>query len=359
MKNFKMFFIVLVTVLGIAAIISYGTTKVIASDGHKHEDEHEPEDEHHDEHDEHKGHDHEDTHSPAAKTEKDEHGHDHGEESHDEGVIKLSLGSQKLGGIEVKPIESEPFVQKVLVNGRIAQDVENVTHVHSETAGQVAECYVTLGQPVEEGDRLCGVSVKNSEDVFEVKAPVSGTIIAEFIKKGDHVDGTNALYTIADMTRLPANFDVYEKDLAHVQSGQKMNVYPIAFPDRSFSAKIVFISPRVDESTFTTRIKAFVDNPEQLLKLGMSLRAEIEVVDEASYLTVPSDAVQNVEGEDVVFVRTDAETFEKRAVEVKSRTSKEAAVFGDLKKGEQVVVNGAFILKSKILEGEMEHAHDH
>jgi len=338
MKNSRIILIGFVVVLGITLAAVYGSKKVIASEKHKHEDDHD---------------DH-------GREEHEGHGHEHGEEEHEEeSIIKLSIESQKLGNIEVMPIKSESLAKKILVNGRIAQDVETVKHVHPSKSGEITESFVSLGQLVDKGTRLCVVSVQNSNEVVEVMAPVSGTVIAEFVKTGDHVDSANALYTIADMTRLSANFDVYEKDLAHVKSGQKMTVYPMSYPDRSFSAEIVFISPRVDESTYTTRIKSFVDNPAGLLKLGMSVRGEIDVVDDASYLKVPADAVQNVEGESVVFVQTDDETFEKREVDVKSKTSKEAAISGSLEKGEKVVVEGAFILKSKLLESEMEHAHDH
>ncbi len=391
MRNFKVIFIVFIAVFGIAAVAFYGARKVSASENHKHEEGHadhekhghgndkkksvkqEKEDNHsghdhkknkqkldqHDEEDGHDGHDHDSKPSKSESGKKNEDGHDHGEESHDEGVIEMSEESQKLGNIKVMPIQSEPLVQKVLVNGRIAQDVENVKHVHSAKSGNVKETFVSLGQTISMGEKLCSINAQNAGEVIEIKAPISGTIIAEFVKRDDHVDGTNALYTIADMTRLSANFDVYEKDLGHIQLGQKMKVFPITFPDRSFFAEIVFISPRVDESTFTTRIKAFVDNPVQLLKLGMSVRGEIEVVEDSSYLTLPSDAVQTVEGKDVVFVQTDKETFEKHVVDIKAKTSKEAAISGELKKGDQVVVSGAFILKSKLLESEMEHAHDH
>lgn len=370
MRNSKVISFVFIAVVGVAAGAFYGARKVSASENHKHEEDHDDHEKHDhgnikqkpvsdQEKDEHAGHDHDEDHSKSEDGEKDKHGHDHGEGSHDEGVIKLSEESQKLGNIKVMPIESEPLVQKVLVNGRIAQDVENVKYVHSAKSGNVTESFVSLGQSIKAGELLCSIVAQTGGETIDIKAPISGTIIAEFIKKGDHVDGTNALYTIADMTRLSANFDVYEKDLAHIRLGQKMTVLPITYPERSFSAEIVFISPRVDESTFTTRIKAFVDNPSQLLKLGMSVRGEIEVVEGSSYLTLPSDAVQNVEGKDIVFVQMDKETFEKRVVDIRSKTSKEAAISGELKKGDSVVVSGAFILKSKLLESEMEHAHDH
>jgi multidrug efflux pump subunit AcrA (membrane-fusion protein) len=345
MKNSRSFLISFIIILGIVLMAVYGSKRVIASEGHSHDDAREGQ-------------------------ERDEHGHLHGEEGHEdehagedeheeEGIIKMPVESQELAGIQVMPIQSESLTQKILVNGRVAQDVETVKHVYPFTSGKITESFVVLGQIVQKGDRLCVISAQNSNESREVIAPVSGTIIAEFIKSGDSVDSASALYTIADMTRLSATFDVYEKDLANIKLGQKMSVYPTSYPDRAFPADIVFISPRVDESTYTTRIKSFVDNPGGLLKLGMSVHGEIEVVNEESYLTVPSDAVQNLQGESVVFVQVDEETFEKRTVDVKSKTSKETAVAGSLKKGDQIVVQGAFILKSMLLESEMEHAHDH
>ncbi len=344
MQNSKGALFVFIMVLAVVAAVFYGAQKVLASENHKHKDRHD---------------DHGDDHDTSESGEKNEHDSDHGEESQSQGVIRMSVESQELGNIKVRPIEVKPLVQKVLVNGRVAQDVENVKHIHSQKSGDVQKTFVRLGQTVKAGAGLCSIIDHKGGEVIDIKAPISGTIIAEFVKKGDHVDGTNALYTIADMAHLSAHFDVYEKDLVHIQLGQKMKVFPMSFPDLSFSAEIVFISPRVDESTFTTRIKVFVDNSSQLLKFGMSVRGEIEVVEGSSYLTLPSDAVQSVEGKDIVFVQRDKEIFEKRRIEIKSKTSQNAAIVGDLRKGEPVVISGAFILKSKLLESEMEHAHDH
>ncbi len=382
MKNSSIFGVGFIIVPVMMGLLMYGAqNKVIAAEAeHKHEEK----DKHdHKEHavnkkdthkhgvkeghsdakgaeDKHAGHDHGAKGEQKKKSGHDDHGdnEEHGDEHGEEGVIKMSEESQKLGNIQVMPLSFAPIVQKILVNGRIAQDVETVTHVHPEKSGKIQKCLATLGAVVAKGDVLCEIAGPNNE-IIKIIAPIAGTVIAEFVKVGDHVDTTTALYSIADMGRLAANFDVYEKDLANVKVGQKMDVYPMTYNDRAFEAEITFVSPRVDESTYTTRIKAFVDNPVGLLKLGMSVRGEIEVSDESSYLKVPSDAVKNVEGKDIVFVQTDSETFEKREVTLKSRTSKEVAITGDLKKGDRVVVNGAFILKSKLLESEMEHSHDH
>lgn len=321
-------------------------------------------------------------HVEAAKVgqdqHKDEHGHDHGKDSpekhvdehghgahddHDEqgeeGVIKLSQDSQELGKIEVATVVTAPLTNKVAVTGRIAQDVENVAHVFPVQAGQLEKCFVQLGSVVKKDEICCVMKSADAGQLIEIKAPLAGIIIAEFVKAGEAVDQSTSLYTIADTSSLWANFDVYEKDLKTLSLGQKILVYPISYPDKKFEGKIVFISPRVDETTYTVKIRAAVSNTDQLLKLGMFVKADILYQDKENYLIVPSDALQHVEGKDIVFVKTAPETFEAREIKIKSTDKDQAAISEGIKEGETVVAKGSFMLKSQLLASEMEHAHSH
>ncbi len=303
-----------------------------------------------DSHDEH-GHDHADEHGHGGHDNHDDHG--------EEGVIKLSKDSQELGKIELTAVVTAPLTNKVAVTGRIAQDVENVAHVFPVQAGQLEKCFVQLGSVVKKDEICCVMKSADAGQLIEIKAPLAGIIIAEFVKAGEAVDQSTSLYTIADTSSLWANFDVYEKDLKTLSLGQKILVYPISYPDKKFEGKIVFISPRVDETTYTVKIRAAVSNTDQLLKLGMFVKADILYQDKENYLIVPSEALQNVEGKDVVFVKSAVEVFEMRAVKVKSTTKDQAAIRAGIKAGEMVVTKGSFILKSQLLASEMEHAHSH
>ncbi len=283
----------------------------------------------------------------------DDHHHDHHE--HEEAVIKLSEESQTLGGIVTQKIQPSEAVETISVSGRIAQDAEDVKYVFAPVSASVKELRGNLGSNVKEGD-LLGLVRDDHGNPLEIKSPMTGTIIAQFTRKGDHVDRTTAIYAIADLTQLWANFDVYEKDVSVVQLGQKMNIYPLSYPDRSFEGEIVFISPRVEESTYTIKIRARVNNSTYLLKLGMSVRGEIIIKSDGSSLVLPSESVQTLEGKTVVFKKTQ-EGFEAVEVTIKSRTKESVVITEGIEEGDDIVTEGSFILKSKMLEGEMVHEH--
>lgn len=284
---------------------------------------------------------------------------DHGHGEHEDGPIELSAESQKLAGIETAKVTQSSFAAKIAVSGRIAQDVEVVKYVFSPEPANIEQCHAALGSIVEKDEVLCVVTLINNNQNIEINAPISGTIISEFVKTGEHVDETTALYAIADLSKLWANFAVYEKDIASVKLGQKILVYPLAYPDKVFEGQIVFFSPRVDESTYTVLIRAEVENKDYLIKLGMSVRGEILVSDETSTIAIPAEAIQTIENKTVVFKKTEEGTFEPQEVKIKSRTKETVAISHGLEEGDEIVVKGSFILKSKMLESEMVHDHSH
>lgn len=337
MKNLKIILIVAVAFIG-----GIGASSLWKSDRSPH-----PKNEHQDE----PGH--------ASHEEAGGHGHGHDDEHAAEGVINLSKDSQALGKFETAEVRSSFLTNQIPVTGRIAQDVENVVYAFPPRQGKLEKCFAHLGSIVKKDEILCVMKPEGSDELIEVKAPSGGIIIAEFIKAQEHIDQTTSMYTIADVSKLWANFDVYEKDIASVTLGQKVLVYPVSYPDKKFEGKIVFISPRVDESTYTVKIRVLVKNTDNLLKLGMFVRGEIVDQDKEKYLVVPSGSLQSVEGKQVVFVKNAAESFEAREVRIRSTHKGQVAISEGIKEGETVVTKGSFILKSKLLESEMEHGHSH
>ncbi len=375
MKNFRIIILVVIAFVGgiWASTLLKGsknshTEKAqVGEKRDKHQDEHghASHDEEAKEEDSHgHGHDKEVKKKDSHKGHADEHGagghDDHGEEEGgEEGVIKLSKDSQELGRFKLTVVKSLPLTSKISVTGRVAQDVENVAYVFPSTHGKIEKCFAQLGAVVKKDEILCVMKLEKSGELLAIKSPAQGAVIAEFVKAGEHVDQTTSIYTIADMSKLWANFDIYEKDIGQVSLGQKIVVYPIAYPLKKFEGEIVFISPRVDESTYTVKIKALVENKDQLLKLGMFVRADVIHQDEERFLIVPAESLQSVEGKQVVFIKNAQNAFEAREVKVKSINKDQAAIREGIKEGEMVVTSGSFILKSKMLESEMEHAHSH
>jgi len=273
---------------------------------------------------------------------------DHCEE---ENELALRKKSQELIGLKTMETKLSYFTRKVPVIGQIAQDPESSSYVTVPSSGVLTECKVKIGGTVTKDETIC--VIKNGDSLIEVKAPASGFVMSNSFKPGDKVDAVSSMHTIADLSNLWATLDVYEKDIALVKLGQKVSVKTIAYPGKTFQGEITFISPRVDEHTYTIKIRALIQNPDNLLKLGMFINADIFVESREEYIVLPQEAVQIIGEKRVVFIKTEEGKFIMRDVKVKDQTKNEIAIYEGLNEGEYVVVEGGFLLKSEFLKSEM------
>jgi RND family efflux transporter MFP subunit len=238
------------------------------------------------------------------------------------------------------------------VVGQIAQDGESASHITCGQTGVISELKASIGSAVQKDDVLCTVKV-NGGTVREIKSPVSGVVVGEFVKKGDRVDSISSIYTITDLSKLYGTFDIYEKDISAAKTGRKLLVRSIAYPDKVFEGEIIFVSPRVDEDTHTVKVRGVIQNSENLLKFGMFVNAELLVASEDKYIVVPQEAVHIISGKKNVFIKTADEKFEVRQVEIKDETSEVAAIAEGINEGDVVVVQDGFLLKSELLKSQM------
>jgi len=290
----------------------------------------------------------------APSEEQDQH---RGEEEH-EGAIHIREEVQERLGISVVSVAMEPMDQLLEVTGQIAQDTDRFHHIHTPQSGKLAQIHVVLGERIEQGSLLAVVGTPE-ESSIQVVAPVSGLVIGIHKKLGDSVDTLTSLMTIADLSQVWSTLDLYEQDAGLVEVGQRIDVISVAYPDRRFPAKVIFVSPRVDQHTRTIKIRAQVENPDYALKLGMFITGVLYIPVDKKALVVPRSAIQKIENESVVFVRLESDEFELRKVQVGQQTREYAQILEGLQAGEQVVAEGSFHLKAELLKGSLEEGHAH
>ena len=110
-------------------------------------------------------------------------------------------------------------------------------------------------------------------------APISGVVIEKRAVEGQYVETGQEIYRLADLDRLWVRLDAYESDLPMLRYGQEVEFTTDALPGETFVGVVAFISPVVDESTRTVKVRVNVDNSDRRLKPGMFVRgvAEAEV----------------------------------------------------------------------------------
>jgi cobalt-zinc-cadmium efflux system membrane fusion protein len=165
---------------------------------------------------------------------------------------------------------------------------------------------------------------------------------------------------VADLSRVRIELDVFERDLGVVRAGQTVAVTVAAYPGRVFAGRIASLGDVLDTEKRTVRARIDVPNADRLLKPGMFATARVATGAAVEVVTIPRDAVQEMEGRTVVFVPgARAGEFRVRPVQLGEPVdSASVAIRGGLRAGERLVVAGAFTLRSELAKGEIgEHGH--
>ena len=181
-----------------------------------------------------------------------------------------------------------------------------------------------------------------------IRAPFAGRIIARNIVRGEFVEMTDQLFTIADLSDVWIIAHIPEKDIAFVQADQKVEVEVTAYPGASFEGRIGYISDVLDPATRTVRLRVVVANPHKRLRPEMFAKVRLWTKPERGVLTIPTTAVVHDRGENIVFVQVEDHAFERRPVALGEETNGQVKVLAGLRAGDPVVVDGAFRLKSEL-----------
>ncbi|MCP9236328.1 efflux RND transporter periplasmic adaptor subunit [Lewinella sp. JB7] len=185
---------------------------------------------------------------------------------------------------------------------------------------------------------------------FPVYAERSGTVLDIRARVGDYVSAGATLYTLTDLGQLWALFDAYERDLAAIRVGDRVNFTVASLPDQEFSARVTFVDPLIDPSTRTASIRAEVNNRRGQLKPEMFITGSFRTAAPTSKgedvpLYVPRTAVLWTGDRSVVYLElpdTEVPTYQFREVQLGQASGSGYRVLSGLTAGDRVVTQGAF-----------------
>ncbi len=186
-------------------------------------------------------------------------------------------------------------------------------------------------------------------DAMPIKTPRDGVVIARMITPGMALQPGSETFTVSDLSSLWMIASVSEKDIHSVRVGEQVAVRVRAYPNTAFSGQVDQIGPRLDPTTRTLSVRIVVPNPDGRLRPDMFGTAEIAEGGTRDAIFVRDVAVQDLNGNPVVFVRHGSATFEARPVELWPRRDGMVEIRAGLKPGETVVNDGAFVVKSQFL----------
>ncbi|MDP2384577.1 MAG: efflux RND transporter periplasmic adaptor subunit [Nitrospirota bacterium] len=188
---------------------------------------------------------------------------------------------------------------------------------------------------------------------FDMKSPLTGIVVERNVTPGQSIggDSSQVVFTVADLDMLQVVADVYERDLALVKEGQFATVSVEAYPDVSFPATVASIGDVVDTTSRTIKLRAWVNNKDHRLKPEMFARLHIQVGESSPLLTIPREAVLEVDGKQFVYVLEGPDQYAKREVKVNTISPDHVRVLEGLTSGQRIVIKGAVLIKGQEVKG--------
>ena len=156
-----------------------------------------------------------------------------------------------------------------------------------------------------------------------------------------------ALFKIADLSRVWLQLDVAEQDLAAAKTGSKVKVTLDAYPGETFAGKVDFVYPTLNTETRTAKVRLALANPGNKLKPGLFAQAELASSAANKALAVPDSAVIDSGQRQIVLVSLGEGRFEAREVKLGAHGSGFYEVKTGLVAGEQVVVSANFLIDAE------------
>ena len=196
-----------------------------------------------------------------------------------------------------------------------------------------------------------------------ITAPFAGRVIARNLTKGEVVEVTEKLFTVADLSEVLVMANIPEKDIPFIRADagssdksgveQLVEVLLTAYPGEVFHGKITYVGDVLDAATRTMKLRLEVPNPHRKLKPEMYATIRVHSLSEPNVLMVPEAAVQRERDRRFVFVQRDAHTFEARDIQLGDSNGEVVKVLDGLREGEPIVVKGAYVLKSELLSDQI------
>ena len=170
----------------------------------------------------------------------------------------------------------------------------SVVNVLPDTSGKISRIRTAVGDFVKKDQILAYLDPSRPGMTYSespVKAPVSGTVTSFPLTIGATAGPTTPIGQISSTEKLEIQTSVSERFISRIKNGQNAAITFDAYPGEKFSARVFEISPVLDTSTRTMKVKMRLDPPDDRIKSGMFARIKLITEEINNAIIIPYDAL--------------------------------------------------------------------
>lgn len=182
-----------------------------------------------------------------------------------------------------------------------------------------------------------------------LRAPAPGVVLDLDVEVHGWVELYQPLLVLGDPEGLELELQVQPDEALAIAPGDRVRFVPVGRPEQEGQARIITRVPRVDPKTRTVTLRAEILDASGQILPGLFVEGSLIRGQRSQSTAVPEGAVIRIAGEDCVFVRTDERTYQARPVRIGRFDGSDYEILSGASVGEQVVIDGVFLLKSTLL----------
>jgi len=277
--------------------------------------------------------------------EQDEHGGDR---------IRISDVKLAAAGAVLAEAGGVTLSDTLSFNGVLRANQEAVVQVTPRFPGIVRAIRKRIGDQVAKDDPLASIESNQSLTVYDLKAPISGTVIDRQISLGEYASEQKPSFVVADLSSIWVDLSIYRQDIKRVAIGDEVLIDPDD-GGGDLKAQISYLAPVGTSETQTALARTVLANRDGRLKPGLFVTARLVLAKRNVAVAVRSGAIQTLDNKTVIFVREEGDKIEARPVELGDADPKFVEIRAGLAAGERYVAENSFVVKAEMGKGEAEH----
>ena len=275
----------------------------------------------------------------------------------EQGQVLASLAARLSGTSDMAQLELD--VQKARAADQLARTEQNRSEllfkanviakrrlIEAQSKTQVTSAELNAAEKRLKQTRQQSVG---SASGIKIYAPISGTLAQVAIASGSYVNEGDKLFYIIDPELLWLEARISEADIAQLKTPERVSFKVDGF-DTEFqiqlgkNGKLISYGQVIDPVTRTVPLVVEFENPQRKLSVGSLLQANIYTDGKIPSIAVPEAALIDDNGQDVAFVQSGGESFQRRVLRLGMRDRGYVQVISGLNEGERVVTKGAYLV---------------
>jgi len=189
---------------------------------------------------------------------------------------------------------------------------------------------------------------------FALTAPQAGRITTDDFIVGERVEPGKVLFTLVDESRVWVEAQLAPDAAQRVQPG---TVVRVVAHDQTLNGAVIQLSHRTTEASRTTPVRIEVPNQGDALHPGEFVETFIATRGTTNVLGVPNDAIVQLQGQPTVFKAAANDRFEPTPIQAGETRGARTVIRQGLAAGDVVVVQGAYVMKARLLKSQLGEGH--